>query len=123
MIRAFLTVWLLLTLAGAVVAAAIWFLWPGENGISVGGALAAPSVALLVWAASRLGVSSLGDDAHTVGYASRTLTRQHREGLGAEYSASRRDWLRKRVPGFAAVASLITLWGIAAALFLTVGIR
>lgn len=123
MIRAFVTVWLLFTFAGAAVAATIWFLWPGEGGISVGAALAAPSVALLVWAASRLGVSSLGDDAHTVGYASQTLTRQHREGLGADYSASRRDWLRKRIPGFAAAVALITLWGIAAVLFLTAGIR
>ncbi|MFP4483566.1 MAG: hypothetical protein ACLFO1_04665 [Spirochaetaceae bacterium] len=123
MIRAFLSVWLLFTIGGAAVAAAIWLLWPGEGGISVGASLAPPSVALLVWAASRLGVSSLGDDAHTVGYASRTLTRQHREGLGEEYSASRHEWLRKRIPGFAAVASLVTLWGIAAILYIAAGVE
>ncbi len=120
-VRIFLFYYVVLGVAAAVLAGVVWLLWPGE-GVSLAGALAIPSVALIVFAFSRLGVSSLGDDAAAHGYGSQRLSQQHRQGLRDAYHESGSGRRRRFAPGWAAIAALVTLWGVAALLFQVAGV-
>lgn len=114
-VRDFFRALIVFLFGGALVAGAVLLLLPGEGAVTVPGALAAPTAILGVIAAARLGGSSLGDDvsAPRLGAGAHRALRRR---LQKDYQEAGPERRRRLAPGWAALAALAALWGVASLL-------